>query len=89
MRAARNRKPGVATEQIAKDFGVYPMTLAKDPRRTELGDRARPGQARAEAIESRGLRRRVGLLKRENPVQRRASAHLSHANLPKKGSSRS
>ncbi|MDO5634416.1 MAG: transposase [Micrococcus sp.] len=24
---ARNREPGVTLEQIAKDFGVHPMTL--------------------------------------------------------------
>lgn len=29
VRVARNREPGVTLEQIAKDFGVHPMTLQK------------------------------------------------------------
>ena len=29
VRVARNREPGVTIEQIAKDFGVHPMTLQK------------------------------------------------------------
>ncbi|MGV0869106.1 IS3 family transposase [Corynebacterium kalidii] len=33
VRVARNREPGVTIEQIAKDFGVHPMTLTKWMRR--------------------------------------------------------
>ena len=29
VRVARNREPEVTIEQIAKDFGVHPMTLQK------------------------------------------------------------
>ncbi|MGO2883377.1 transposase [Corynebacterium variabile] len=29
VRVARNREPGVTIEQIARDFGVHPMTLQK------------------------------------------------------------
>ncbi len=29
VRVARNREAGVTIEQIAKDFGVHPMTLQK------------------------------------------------------------
>ncbi|WP_246291452.1 transposase [Lentzea indica] len=29
VRVARDREPGVTVEQIAKDFGVHPMTLFK------------------------------------------------------------
>ena len=29
VRVARDRDPGVTVEQIAKDFGVHPMTLFK------------------------------------------------------------
>ena len=29
VRVAQNREPGVTIEQIAKDFGVHPMTLQK------------------------------------------------------------
>ena len=29
VRVARDREPGMPVEQIAKDFGVHPMTLFK------------------------------------------------------------
>lgn len=29
VRVARNREDGVTLEQVAKDFGVHPMTLNK------------------------------------------------------------
>ena len=29
VRVARAREPGVTVEQVAKDFGVHPMTLFK------------------------------------------------------------
>lgn len=33
VRVARGREPGVTIEQVAKDFGVHPMTLQKWLRR--------------------------------------------------------
>lgn len=48
MRVARNREPGVTIEQIAKDFGVHPMTLQKWMRRTDIDEGAKPGQTRTE-----------------------------------------
>ena len=81
VRVARNREPGVAIEQIAKDFGVHPMTLQK-----WLGScrRARSPVRRAEAAELREVRKRIRLLEQENEVLRRAAAYLSQANLPGK-----
>ncbi|RJT81084.1 hypothetical protein D6T63_07895 [Arthrobacter cheniae] len=35
---ARNREPGVAIEQIAKDCGVHPMTLTKWLRHAETDE---------------------------------------------------
>lgn len=89
VRVARSREHGVTIEQIARDFGVHPMTLQKWLRRAEVGDGARPGQTRVEAVEARELRKRVRLLEQENEVLRRAAAYLSQANLPGKGSTRS
>jgi transposase-like protein len=79
----------VAVEQIAKDFGVHPMTLFKWMRQADVDDGARPGVGRAESVELGEARRRIRLLEQENEVLRRAAAYLFQANLPGKGSTRS
>jgi transposase len=89
VRVARNREPGVTIEQIARDFGVHPMTLQKWLRNADIADGAKPGQTRAEGAELREARKRIRLLEQENEVLRRAAAYLSQANLPGKGSTRS
>ena len=89
VRVARNREPGVSVEQIAKDFGVHPMTLFKWMRQADVDDGARPGVGRTESAELGEARRRIRLLEQENEVLRRAAAYLSQANLPGKGSTRS
>ena len=89
VRVARNREPGVTIEQIAKDFGVHPMTLQKWLRRADIDDGTKPGQPRVEGAELREARKRIRLLEQENEVLRRAAAYLSQANLPGKGSTRS
>ena len=89
VRVARNRDAGVTVEQIAKDFGVHPMTLFKWLRQADIEDGAQPGVTRSESAELRELRRRNKLLEQENEVLRRAAAYLSQANLPGKGSTRS
>jgi transposase len=87
--ASRNREPGVTIEQIAKDFGVHPMTLQKWLRRADVEEVTKPGQTRSESAELRELRKRNRLLEQENEVLRRAAAYLSQANLEGKGSTRS
>jgi len=82
VRVARGREPGVTIEQIARDFGVHPMTLQKWLRRADVDEGAKPGQTRTEAAETRELRKRNRLLEQENEVLRRAAAYLSQANLP-------
>lgn len=72
VRVARNSGPGVTIEQIAKDFGVHPMTLQKWMRRADIDDGAEPGQSRTEAAEIRELRKRNRLLEQENEVLRPA-----------------
>ncbi|MBG6226797.1 transposase-like protein [Arthrobacter sp. CAN_A2] len=89
VRVARNREPGVTIEQIARDFGVHPMTLTKWIRNADIDEGARPGQTRVEGAELREARKRIRLLEQENEVLRRAAAYLSQANLPGKGSTRS
>lgn len=89
VRVARGREPGVTIEQIARDFGVHPMTLTTWLRRAEVDEGTKPGVSRSEAAENRELRKRNRLLEQENEVLRRAAAYLSQANLPGKGSTRS
>ncbi|GAB2584933.1 IS3 family transposase [Paractinoplanes abujensis] len=89
VRVAREREPGVTVEQIAKDFGVHPMTLFKWLRQAGIDEGAEPAVSRSEFAELREARKRIKLLEQENEVLRRAAAYLSQANLPGKGSTRS
>lgn len=79
----------MSVEQVAKDFGVHPMTLFKWLRQAEVHEGAKPGVSRGESAELREARRRIKLLEQENEVLRRAAAYLSQASLPGKGSTRS
>ncbi|WP_430792073.1 IS3 family transposase [Actinoplanes sp. G11-F43] len=78
------RDPGVTVEQIAKDFGVHPMTLFKWLRQADTGTGVRPGVSGSDSAELREARKRIKLLEQENEVLRRAAAYLSQANLPKR-----
>jgi transposase-like protein len=89
VRVARDRDPGVTVEQIAKDFGVHPMTLFKWLRQADVDAGTRPGVSGSESAELREAGKRIKLLEQENEVLRRAAAYLSQANLPGKGSTRS
>lgn len=92
VRVAENREPGVTVEQIAKDFGVHPMTLTKWLARSRAAEKAAetgsPSPDDRDA-ELRELRQRNRLLEQEVEVLRRAAAYLSQAHLPGKGSTRS
>ncbi|WFR67480.1 IS3 family transposase [Curtobacterium flaccumfaciens] len=87
VRVAENRDPGVTIERIASDFGAHPMTLTKWLARSRAEKiavdtgAALPGDRDAEIRE---LRQRNRLLEQEVEVLRRAAAHLSQANLPKR-----
>ena len=89
VRVARSRDAGVTVEQIAKDFGVHPMTLFKWLRAAEVDAGVTPGVRSSESAELREARKRIKLLEQENEVLRRAAAYLSQAHLPGKGSTRS
>ncbi|WP_086011265.1 IS3 family transposase [Micromonospora maris] len=84
VRVARDRDPGVTVEQIAKDFGVHPMTLFKWLRQADIDAGATPGTSSSESAELREARKRIRLLEQENEVLRRAAAYLSQAHLPKR-----
>jgi transposase-like protein len=84
VRVARGREPGVTIEQIAKDFGVHPMTLTKWMRVHDPDESGGVSRGRLEAAEIRELKKRNRLLEQENEVLRRAAAYLSQANLPGK-----
>ena len=86
VRVAKNREPGVTIEQIAKDFGVHPMTLQKWLRRADIDAGAKPGHSRTEVAEIRELKKRNRLLEQENEVLRRAAAYPSQVNLKLGGS---
>ncbi|RQX11044.1 IS3 family transposase [Micromonospora inaquosa] len=84
VRVARDRDPGVTVEQIAKDFGVHPMTLFKWLRQADVDAGTKPDVSGSESAELREARKRIKLLEQENEVLRRAAAYLSQANLPKR-----
>ena len=78
---ARKRKAPLF--QIAKDFGVSETTLHNWLKKAEIEDGYRPGAAKEESAELRGLKKRNRLLEQENEVLRRAAAYLSQGILPK------
>jgi len=89
VRVAQSREDGVSLDQIARDFGVHPVTLQKWMRKADVEAGIKPGTTSAESRELREAKRRVRLLEQENEVLRRAAAYLSQANLPGKGGTRS
>ncbi len=74
VRVARDRGEGVTIEQVAKDFGVHPMTLHKWMRRADIDEGRSPGVSATESAELREARKRIRLLEQENEVLRRAAA---------------
>jgi transposase len=85
IRVARGRESGVTIDQVARDFGVHPMTLHKWLRQADVDEGVKPGQSRDGSKEMCQARKRIRLLEQENEVLRRAAAYLSQANLPGKG----
>jgi transposase-like protein len=83
VRVARRRPEGTTLEQIAKDFGIHPMTLSGWMKKAAIDAGDRPGVTSAESAENRELRRRVRLLEQENEVLRRAAAYLGQASIPR------
>jgi len=84
VRVAQQREAGVTLEQIAKDFGIHPMTLSNWLSQDAIDAGTKPGTTTVEAGDLRDARKRIRLLEQENEVLRRAAAYLSQANLPGK-----
>ncbi|WP_420451764.1 IS3 family transposase [Ilumatobacter sp.] len=84
VRVAQTREEGVTLEQIAKDFGIHPMTLSNWLSQTAVDAGIKPGKTTADNAELREANKRIRLLEEENEVLRRAAAYLSQANLPKR-----
>ena len=89
VRVAQNRESGVTLEQVAKDFGIHPMTLSNWLSQNSIDAGNKRGTTTADNVELREANKRIRLLEQENEVLRRAAAYLSQANLPGKGSTRS
>ena len=83
VRVARSRPTGTTLEQIAKDFGIHPMTLTGWMKKSAIEAGERPGVTETESAELRDARKRIRLLEQENEVLRCAAAYLGQANLPK------
>lgn len=83
------RRGGAPLTRIAKDFGISDSCLRNWLRAADVEDGSRAGVSSSEATELRELRRRNRLLEQEVEVLRRATAYLSQAHLPGKGSTRS
>ena len=89
IRVALNRDDGVTVAEVAHDFGIASGTLERWLTRYRVESGAKPGLTQAENAEMRALRQRNRLLEQEVEVLRRATAYLSQAHLPGKGSTRS
>ncbi|GGK10990.1 transposase [Pilimelia anulata] len=77
------RRGGAPLSQIAKDFGISESCLHRWLKLVYIEDGNRPGQAGAESVELRELRRRNKLLEQENEILRRAAAFFARDISPK------
>ncbi len=85
VRVARNRDAGVTVEQIAKDFGVHPMTLFKWLRQADVEDGAKPGVSRSESAELRELQpRATPMSSTDGSLDWRASTSMKTALAPRR-----
>ena len=83
IEVARAREAGTTLKEIAKDFGIHPMTLSGWMKNAAVEAGERPGVTSAESAELRDAKKRIRLLEQENEVLRRAAAYLGQASLPK------
>lgn len=83
------RRGDTTLAEVAKDFGISQSCLRNWIRAADVEDGNRPGTTTDQSAEVRELRRRNRLLEQEVEVLRRATAYLSQAHLPGKGSTRS
>lgn len=79
VRQAHDRPQGVTINQVAKEFGVHPMTLQRWLRIAEEDRGQATDSPGADTRDLREALRRVDLLERENATLRRATFNLSEA----------
>ena len=79
---------GMRVAQVSKDMGVPEATLYVWLQKADVEAGRKPGLNTDELAELREARKRIRELEQENEILRRASAYLSQANLPGKGSTR-
>lgn len=79
---------GMKVAQASTDMGVPVATIYEWLRRSDIDDGCRPGLKSDDLAELRQAKKRIRELEQEVEILRRASAYLSQANLPGKGSSR-
>ena len=82
VRVAQNRESGMTLEQIARDFGIHPMTLSNWLSQDAINAGVKPGKTTADNAELADARKRIRLLEQESEVLCRVAAYLSQANLP-------
>lgn len=81
VRVARRREQPL--RQTAKDFGVSESCLNRWLQVDEIESGDRPGVTKADAAETRELRKRNKILEEENLILRRAAAFFAKEMLPK------
>ena len=79
---------GMQVTKASADMGVPVATIYNWLQRSDIDAGVRPGLKSDELTELREAKKRIRELEQENEILRRASAYLSQANLPGKGSSR-
>lgn len=80
VRVARRREQSLC--QTAKDFGISESCLNRWLSLGEVETGDRPGTTKAEAAETRELKKRNKILEEENLILRRAAAFFAKEMLP-------
>ena len=80
VRVARRREQPL--QQTAKDFGISESCLHRWLSLDEIETGDRPGVTKAEAAETRELKKRNKILEEENLILRRAAAFFAREMLP-------
>ena len=81
VRVARRREQPL--RQTAKDFGISESCLNRWLSIDEIESGDRPGVTKADAAETRELKKRNKILEEENLILRRAAAFFAKEMLPK------
>ena len=86
---ARHDRPSWSFKKIVADLGIQPITLPNWVKRADFEDGFRPGVRSAESDELREAHKRIGLLRQEAEVFKRALEYVSWASIAGKVFTRS